>query len=68
MKLNKKSFQKFFKLFSYGIFKIIHGKIEGIIDPNKNNKNEYVTRFPVKGLDYPNNPYKQDLVFIFSSN
>ncbi len=40
MKLNKKSFQKFFKLFSYGIFKIIHGKIEGIIDPNKSNEIE----------------------------
>jgi capsular polysaccharide biosynthesis protein len=40
MKLNKKSFQKFFKLFSYGIFKIIHGKIEGIIDPNKNSEIE----------------------------
>jgi capsular polysaccharide biosynthesis protein len=38
MKLNKKPFQKFFKLFSYGIFKIIYGKIEGIIDPNKSNK------------------------------
>ncbi len=35
---------------------------------NKNNKNEYVTKFPVKGLDYPNNPYKEDLVFTFSSN
>jgi len=40
MKLNKKSFQKFFKLFSYGIFKIIHGEIEGIIDPNKSNEIE----------------------------
>jgi capsular polysaccharide biosynthesis protein len=40
MKLNKKSFQKFFKLFSYGIFKIIYGKIEGIIDPNKSNEIE----------------------------
>ena len=40
MKLNKKSFQKFFKLFSYGIFKIIHGKIKGTIDPNKSNEIE----------------------------
>jgi len=40
MKLNKKSFQNFFKLFSYGIFKIIHGKIEGIIDPSKSNEIE----------------------------
>ncbi len=40
MKLNKKSFQNFFKLFSYGIFKIIHGKIEGIIDTSKSNEIE----------------------------
>jgi hypothetical protein len=40
MKLDRKSFQKFFKLFSYGIFKIIHGKIESVIDPNKSNEIE----------------------------
>ena len=33
----------------------------------KTHVDEYVTRFPVKGLDYPNNPYKEDLMFTFSS-
>ena len=26
---------------------------------------EYVSNFPIKGLDYPNNPYKEDLIFNF---
>tara|TARA_Y100000590_G_C15530012_1_gene942780 strand:+ start:205 stop:1005 length:801 start_codon:yes stop_codon:yes gene_type:complete len=29
------------------------------------NKSEYVYNFPIKGLDYPNNPYKEDLFFSF---
>ena len=28
-------------------------------------KKNYVTNFPIKNLDYPNNPYKEDLVFNF---
>ena len=56
MKLNKKSFQKFFKLFSYGIFKIIHGKIEGIIDPNKSNEIE--VKFIKKKNNASYNVYK----------
>jgi len=28
-------------------------------------KKNYVTNFPIKNLDYPNNPYKDDLVFNF---
>ena len=27
---------------------------------------EYVKSFPIKNLDYPNNPYKEDLIFSFS--
>ena len=34
---------------------------------NKDVKKEYVTHFPVKGLDKSNNPFKDDLVFSFSS-
>ncbi len=30
-------------------------------------KVEYINKFPIKGLDYPCNPYKEDLVFSFSS-
>ena len=56
MKLNKKSFQNFFKLFSYGIFKIIHGKIEGIIDPNKSNEIE--VKFIKKKNNASYNVYK----------
>ena len=26
---------------------------------------EYVKDFPIKDLDYPNNPYKEDLIFSF---
>ena len=26
---------------------------------------EYVKNFPIQDLDYPNNPYKEDLVFSF---
>ena len=40
MKLNKKSFQKFFKFISYGLFKILYGSVEGIIDPNNNDEIE----------------------------
>ena len=32
---------------------------------NKNNVSEYVTEFPIKNLDKSNNPYKEDLVFLF---
>jgi len=28
-------------------------------------KVEYINKFPIKGLDYPNNPHKEDLVFSF---
>ena len=28
-------------------------------------KAEYINKFPVKGLDYPCNPYKEDLTFSF---
>lgn len=35
---------------------------------NKKDNVEYVTKFPIKGLDYSNNPFKEDLVFSFSSN
>ena len=28
---------------------------------------EYVNNFPIIGLDYPNNPFKEDLVFSFGS-
>ena len=56
MKLNKKSFQNFFKLFSYGIFKIIHGKIEGVIDPNKSNEIE--VKFIKKKNNASYNVYK----------
>ena len=28
---------------------------------------EHINNFPIQGLDYPNNPYKEDLVFSFSS-
>jgi hypothetical protein len=56
MELNKKSFQNFFKLFSYGIFKIIHGKIEGIIDPNNNDEIEI--KFVKKNGQINYNVYK----------
>tara|TARA_X000001036_G_scaffold397996_1_gene400595 strand:+ start:90 stop:893 length:804 start_codon:yes stop_codon:yes gene_type:complete len=29
------------------------------------NNQEYVNNFPITGLDYPNNPFKEDLVFSF---
>jgi hypothetical protein len=35
---------------------------------NKNSNQEHVTSFPIKGLDYSNNPFKEDLVFSFSSD
>ena len=31
-------------------------------------KIDYITNFPIKDLDYPNNPYKEDLVFNFENN
>jgi capsular polysaccharide biosynthesis protein len=40
MKLNKKSFQKFFKFIFYSLFKILYGSVEGIIDPNNNDEIE----------------------------
>ena len=40
MELNKKSFQKFFKFISYGLFKILYGSVEGIIEPNNNDEIE----------------------------
>ena len=40
MKLNKKSFQKFFKFISYNLFKILYGNVEGVIDPNNNDEIE----------------------------
>ena len=30
-------------------------------------KIEYVNNFPIKNIDYPNNPYKEDLVFSFQN-
>ena len=36
---------------------------------NKNiqkDEGEYVKNFPIKNLDYPNNPYKEDLTFSFT--
>ena len=35
---------------------------------NKENNKQYITSFPVKGLDYSNNPYKEDLTFSFSND
>ena len=34
----------------------------------KNNIKEFVSNFPVEGLDKPNNPFKKDLKFYFSSD
>ena len=28
---------------------------------------EHINNFPIQGLDYPNNPHKEDLAFSFSS-
>ena len=56
MKLNKKSFQKFFKFISYSLFKILYGKIEGIIDPNKSNEIE--VKFIKKKNNASYNVYK----------
>ncbi len=30
-----------------------------------NEKTEHICKFPIQGLDYPNNPYKEDLTFSF---
>lgn len=35
---------------------------------NLNNKKEYVLNFPILGLDYSNNPFKEDLSFSFSAD
>ena len=35
---------------------------------NMNKDKEYVLNFPIKGLDYSNNPFKEDLSFSFSSD
>ena len=34
---------------------------------NLEKEKEYVLNFPIKGLDFSNNPFKEDLVFSFSS-
>ena len=31
------------------------------------NKKEYINNFPIKNIDYPNNPYKDDLIFSFQN-
>ncbi len=56
MKLNKKSFQNFFKLFSYGVFKIFYGSVEGVIDPNNNDEIEI--KFVKKNGQINYNVYK----------
>ena len=35
---------------------------------NKENEKQYVTKFPIKGLDFSNNPFQKDLIFSFSSD
>ena len=56
MKLNKKSFQKFFKFISYSLFKILYGSVEGIIDPNNNDEIEI--KFVKKNGEINYNVYK----------
>ena len=56
MKLNKKSFQKFFKFISYSLFKILYGSVEGIIDPNNNDEIEI--KFVKKNGQINYNVYK----------
>ena len=56
MKLNKKSFQKFFKFISYSLFKILYGNVEGIIDPNNNDEIEI--KFVKKNGEINYNVYK----------
>jgi capsular polysaccharide biosynthesis protein len=56
MKLNKKSFQKFFKFISYTLFKILYGNVEGVIDPNNNDEIEI--KFVKKNGEINYNVYK----------
>ena len=35
---------------------------------NQENIKQYVTSFPIEGLDYSNNPHKEDLAFSFSDD
>jgi len=56
MKLNKKSFQKFFKFISYSLFKILYGNVEGVIDPNNNDEIEI--KFVKKNGEINYNVYK----------
>jgi len=56
MQLNKKSFQNFFKSISYGLFKILYGNIQGIIDPNNNDEIE--VKFVKKNNKINYNIYK----------
>ncbi len=56
MKLNKQSFQKFFKFISYSLFKILYGSVEGIIDPNNNDEIEI--KFVKKNGQINYNVYK----------
>ena len=56
MKLNKKSFQNFFKFISYSLFKILYGSVEGIIDPNNNDEIEI--KFVKKNGQINYNVYK----------
>tara|TARA_X000001036_G_scaffold424191_1_gene448975 strand:- start:239 stop:1051 length:813 start_codon:yes stop_codon:yes gene_type:complete len=35
---------------------------------NQENTKQYVTSFPIEGLDYSNNPHKEDLAFSFSND
>jgi hypothetical protein len=56
MKLNKKSFQKFFKFISYSLFKILYGNVEGIIDPSNNDEIEI--KFVKKNGEINYNVYK----------
>jgi hypothetical protein len=56
MKLNKKSFQNFFKFISYSLFKILYGNVEGVIDPNNNDEIEI--KFVKKNGEINYNVYK----------
>jgi hypothetical protein len=56
MKLNKKSFQNFFKFISYSLFKILYGSVEDIIDPNNNDEIEI--KFVKKNGQINYNVYK----------
>ena len=45
MKLNRKSAQNIFKVIFQNFFKLIHGKIEGVI---KSIENKEIEKFPIK--------------------